>query len=554
MSQERPRGLAVLADLIRRFELDSLLPVLQACEALAGEDAFLDVAVLGQFKSGKSSLLNALLGADVFPVGALPVTAVVTRARAGPALSVRARHLDGTEEEVEPGRIAEFVTEAGNPHNRRQVAVVDVYSPALRRWPGLRLVDTPGLGSVFAHNTQATRDWLPNVAVALVVVSAERPLAEEDRRLLDEARRHAPRVVVVLSKVDLLSQAERQEMLAFLDRALRETGGGPVPLLPFSARVDRDSFASRLEEEVLLPLTRDLAGRRREALAHKQGHLVRACRGYLEVGLQAAERADEDRARLRAAVLDESVNAAVIRDELLLAEQRVCEGTRPAFEKALLAQEPAVRRRLTDELRAELPTWTGNLARQTERYEAWMARRLAEELAPLSAEAAPLGAELLGQAEGRFRRVVEAFRDRLGRNIHAATGVTISPAAWEVRRPELAVVPVAVGRTFMVHWDLLWWLLPMWLVGGLFRRHALGRVPWEVEKNLTRLAGDWAAAVDRAVADLRGQAVAWVDAELATLDRLLGQRPVAAGAFSEALRQLAEMAESQAEEDGTPGS
>jgi hypothetical protein len=61
-----------------------------------------------------------------------------------------------------------------------------------------------------------------------------------------------------------------------------------------------------------------------------------------------------------------------------------------------------------------------------------------------------------------------------------------------------------------------------------------------VEKNLTRLAGDWAAAVDAAVRDLRTQAAAWVDAELATLDRLLGRRTTEAAAFHEALRRLEE--------------
>ena len=60
-------------------------------------------------------------------------------------------------------------------------AVVDVLTPALAGWPGVRVVDTPGLGSAHAHNTEATRAWMPNVAVALVTVSAERPLADEDR-------------------------------------------------------------------------------------------------------------------------------------------------------------------------------------------------------------------------------------------------------------------------------------------------------------------------------------------------------------------------------------
>jgi hypothetical protein len=92
----------------------------------------------------------------------------------------------------------------------------------------------------------------------------------------------------------------------------------------------------------------------------------------------------------------------------------------------------------------------------------------------------------------------------------------------------------------MTHWDLLWWLLPMGLVGGLFRRHVLGRVQWEVEKNLIRLAGDWARTVNEAVADLRAQASAWVEAELATLDRVLRPRQAEATAFRAALRRLEE--------------
>ncbi len=529
------------AEVIREFGLAALDPALRACLALARDEAPLDVAVLGQFKSGKSSLLNAVLGEPVFPVGVVPVTAIVTRAAAGTERALRVTYQDGSIEEVAPDRLAEFVTEAGNPGNRRHVAAADLFLPALRDWPAVRLVDTPGLGSVFVHNTEATRAWMPNVGVALVAVSADRPLSDEDRRLVGEALQTAPRVVVLLTKVDLLTEAELAETTAFLDRALRATFGDAVPVLPFSARVEPERWVGRLREAVLLPVARDVAGERRAALGVKLASLVRACRGYLEVGLQAAERADADRERLRAAVLDESVGAGVIRDELRLAGQRVCEGTRPAFEELFLARRAEVGQRVTAALADALRRWRGNLAEQTARYEGWMAERLNVELTALSRDAAPpLGNELLGQAEGRLRRVVEAFRDRLGRNIHEATGVAVTPLAWEVRRPKMAVVPVAVGRAFMTDWGLLWWLLPMRLVGGLFRRHVLGLVHWEVEKNVRRLAGDWAGAVAAAVDELRSQAAAWVDAELATLDRLLRQRPAEAAAYRAALRRLAD--------------
>jgi GTP-binding protein EngB required for normal cell division len=540
MSAGLTERLNTVADLIRRFGLTSLLPALSACEALSGEDSSLDVAVLGQFKSGKSSLLNAVLGESVFPVGVVPVTAVITRAAGGPEQAVRVTHQNGAVEAVVRDRLAEFVTEASNPENRRQVAVVDVFTPSLSDLPGVRLVDTPGLGSVLAHNTETTRTWMPNVAVALVTVSAERPLSDEDRRLLEEARQMAPRVVVVLTKVDLLTEAERAEVIAYLETALRASFGAGMSVLPFSTRFETARWLHQLREAVLLPVARDVARECRAALSLKLATLARSCQGYLTVGLQVAERADADRERLRAAVLNESVTADVIRDELRLAERRVCEGTRPAFEGAFLSQRATVVQLTTLALAAELRAWRGNLARQAQRYEAWMADRLTAELTPLSRNAGALATDLLREAEGRFRRVIEAFRDRLSKNIVEATGVTVSSAAWEVRQPRVGVVPVAVSRAFMTDWGMFWWLLPMWLVGCLFRRHVLGRIPWEVEKNLIRLAGDWAGAVDAAVSDLRTQAVAWVDTELATLDRLLGRRTEEVGAFRETLRRLDE--------------
>lgn len=184
--------LAMVASVVQRFGLTPLEPLVGACRHLSLDEP-IDVAILGAFKSGKSSLLNAVLGEQAFPVGVLPVTAVITRAAAAPKPSVRVTHLDGTVEEVAASSIGNFVTEARNPDNQRQVAVVDVYTPAMRQWEGLRLVDTPGLGSVFSHNTETTRRWMPNVAIALVAVSAEHPLSDDDLWLIREARQTAPR-------------------------------------------------------------------------------------------------------------------------------------------------------------------------------------------------------------------------------------------------------------------------------------------------------------------------------------------------------------------------
>lgn len=537
--EEARQRIAYLRTLIERFGLATLKPLLQACESLApGTDALLDIAVFGQFKSGKSSLLNAVVGNDVLPVGVLPVTMVVTRLSAGPMLAVRVTRLDGSVEEVEPTAIADFVAESRNPNNRRSVAIVDVLTPALSELPGLRLVDTPGLGSVLAHNTQSTREWLPNVAVALVAVSAERPLSDEDRQLIAELRPHAPRVCVVLTKVDLLTEAQRQEVREFVSDRLASDARSDVPVLFFSTREQPERWVQALKEQLLRPLAIDARNERERTLAHKLDSLTKACRGYLSVALQAAERAESDRERLAAAALNESVKEPVIRDELDLASQRLARLCRPTFEKLMLGQRSEIERRLLDAITAQSTTWHGNLADQTVQYRDWMLEHLTAELEPVSRQTVPLAYDLLTQAEERFRRVVEAFSDRLSRSVSQATGVTLSPVTWEVKRPPLLPPPVMVSPAFMTNWELLAWLIPMSAVGGIFRRHIASRVPREVEKNLIRLTSEWSEATGLAIGDLNNQAVTWVVGELAMLRNVLAQRPEQISEIRAALSSL----------------
>ncbi len=510
-----------------------------ACRELAERNAPLDVAVLGQFKSGKSSLLNALVAGDLLPVGVIPVTTVVTRLRAGPRCAASVTFLDGRVEPIAVEAVADFVSETGNPGNRRGVVCVDLQTPALAELDGLRLVDTPGLGSILAHNTQSTRDWLPHVAVALVAISADRPLADEDRRLLAEVRRQAPRVAVLLTKVDLLSEAQRAEVEAFVrDGLRREEVDDGTPILPFSTRSQTPHWRGRLTNELLLPVARQIDAERDRVLDHKLAALKLACREYLSVALAAAERTQAQREALKTAVLNESVREALIRDELALTSHRLIGATRPAFEAQLQPRQSELTKRLLLHARGELPRWRGNLAVQRRRFEGWLYEELMRDLADVSRSVAPLARQLVEQAKERFARLVEAFRDRLSRNMDAALGISLSPLRWEPRPAVVAAPPVAIGKVFDIQIELLWFLVPMWLFGGLVHAHFLGRLPWEVEKNLSRLAADWSDATGTAITALHAQALSAVRNELATLTSLLEHPPTTATELRELLDRL----------------
>lgn len=185
-------------EIATRFRITSLNRQIEACERLFFSSGLIDVAILGQFKAGKSSFINSLVGQVVLPVGVIPVTTVITRLRYGPEPRARVNHFDGTEAIICLEELEGFVSEAKNPGNERNVEVVDIELPALATYEGLRLVDTPSLGSVFRHNTATSEEWFPSVGAAMVAISSDRPLSENDVALIRELATYTPNIVLLL--------------------------------------------------------------------------------------------------------------------------------------------------------------------------------------------------------------------------------------------------------------------------------------------------------------------------------------------------------------------
>jgi len=192
------------------------------------DEGLLRVAALGQFKRGKSTLLNALLGARVLPTGVTPVTALSTFIGAGDSTRLTIAFRGGKKATVTaiasevPGVLERYVSETQNPHNRLGVAsvAVEVRSDFLDE--GIVLVDTPGVGSTFLHNTRAAEAVLSECDAALFVLSADPPITETEVNYLDKVRKLIPSVFFVLNKVDLLDAAEKNTAGRFLAGVLAE--------------------------------------------------------------------------------------------------------------------------------------------------------------------------------------------------------------------------------------------------------------------------------------------------------------------------------------------
>lgn len=530
-----------LAETIRiceSFGLGALRPQLQACTEAIQNQGVVDIAILGQFKAGKSSFLNSLAGGDVLPVGVLPVTAVVTRLDHGETDSALVAFLDGNTRKCRLQEISNYVTERDNPENVKQVASVEVTLQSLAPFQGIRFVDTPGLGSVFTHNTQASLDWLPKVGGALVAIAVNQPLGEQDLKLLCEVSRHTPEVTILLTKADLVTQEELDAITAFT----RQQAARHLPHKPRILAISTQPGFEPLREAVRWHILEDLAAQH-EALAarildHKLQTAGAACRDYLRLASQAASASAASRANLQAVLQAEQTGLPAVRGEIATLARDLQTRVRGRAMEHFHGFRGEVARNLQAAIQAEMATWKGHLGKRRERFEQWLEKALETEMARVSEHGVDFLQPFLEQAQGSLHRTVRAFQDRLAQAIERALGLRFEGATFRTDLVEPHQPDIRVGKVFDTQVDLLWFLIPMGIFGSLFRRHCLKLLPWEAEKHLARLAHQWAEAGQSALNDLVAQAVAFMNQELATLGTLASTAEDRAPELAETLAWL----------------
>jgi len=214
------------------------------------DDGRFYVAFVGQFKRGKSTLIDALVGEPILPAGILPVTSVATIVRYGETRAVRVHTQQEKTFEAGIDRIAEFVSEERNAENSKGISGVEVFVPAKLLAGGMCLVDTPGLGSVFAGNSAATHALVPHIDAAVLVLGADPPISGEELALAQAIAQETPHVLLVLNKADRTTEEERRQASEFALRVLQADKRG-ARILQVSAQEQLGKRNSRYDWQEL---------------------------------------------------------------------------------------------------------------------------------------------------------------------------------------------------------------------------------------------------------------------------------------------------------------
>lgn len=244
--QSLAAALMDLKSLVENTEYDE--PVQELLVKLA-QDRF-NLVVVGQFKRGKSSLMNAILSRDLLPTGYLPLTSAITALCYGPKDRALLKFKGWTlEKEIELSELREYITEEGNPGNNRGLLYAQIEVPSLFLRRGLYFIDTPGIGSSRHENTQTTYEFLPEADAIIFVTSVEGPLSEAEEQFLRDIQPYQRKLFVVVNKTDLVEQGELKQITDYIQKTLEQVlGTADLRLFPLSAKLGMQAKLQRDDE------------------------------------------------------------------------------------------------------------------------------------------------------------------------------------------------------------------------------------------------------------------------------------------------------------------
>ena len=520
-----------------KYELTSLQRLIVSAENLLSEK-FIDIAIFGQFKAGKSSFINSIIGKPILPTGVIPATSVITRICFGEKERALFKFNDNRIEEICLNVIDEYITEPKNPKNIKGVCFANIEIPELKQYKGLCFIDTPGIGSIFLKNTQTTEVWSDEATIAIVCISAERPLSEFDLKLIKELDSNSYKLVCLLTKTDLFTIEQLEEINIFLQTSLNNEIGKNIEIYNYSILSNTNFYKNKISESICKPLLERYDNEIEKIYQHKVLKIATNCLNYIEIAHQASLKTDDEKKLLKEKIFDEKVNTVFIQQELRLitadSKSRVRDTVYNIFDKYsknLLSE-------LRNDLNNEFPLWKGNLYQLTRKYENWLKSALTLKLKNIADKEQLQFNKILNKINAHFSFYTKSLREKLSKNIFKVLEIKLRSDEWKPEFKPLKQPDISIYRTFDSNIDLLWFLFPMFIFRNIFKNYFSKQIAHEVEKNIHRLTSNITDIINKETNNNKEQTLIYILNELNTIEKVLSGKKSNSNDYSKTINEL----------------
>lgn len=410
-----------LGTIARRAGMRTLAAEVSGDRLRALQEGRVTAIVLGEFNHGKSTLLNALLGAndEILPTGITPTTAVITHLRYAERPRATIHYDDNDRVQVDPTELPQIVAKDQSVEPQ----FVEVGYPSEILKDNLVLVDTPGVNDISRQRVEITYGYLPRADFIIYVLDANQVLKQSEIAFIQDRllKSNRDRLLFVLGKIDTLSEDEREEVEAYAREKLNDMIGR-AEVFPLSARralhgqhdAGFDAFRAHLrsyltERKAFILIDSGVSGGLRIAGMLRQNLAIKR-RGYAMDRQELQRRVSAVRARIGDARKAITSNIEKIDDTTKGLKITARHNLKEFTDKFSQALPREIERASTQDIKKHLSDWI----RDT--YKDW----LEDEGNAIARELERLAQDVIETTNRNLGEAVDALQDELGISREAA--------------------------------------------------------------------------------------------------------------------------------------
>ncbi|MEW5951267.1 MAG: hypothetical protein GX447_02970 [Elusimicrobia bacterium] len=467
------------------FALKSPLPLIDSCFELLKKDSYLKVSVFGRFKAGKSSFLNSLSSREILPTGVLPVTGVLTEILYADKECAEVEFLSGDKKNVSVEDVSRYISEEKNPQNFEKVKSVKICLPSLKEYKGLVFVDTPGIESVYEHNSETAYSWLPKSEISVLAISCDSPFSDSDAKILKSLISVSGRVILLLTKADMVSRTDAEKIRSFI---LRETekklnikeNFPEIYLYSLKEDLGLKVKISNLFKSV----SSDLMKEKEKVITNKISYLKLYFYSYFSASLKAAE----EKEKFKIFIDSKKEEIKTLKKDLKILSEKKQAEIRDICEKKFISAKKSLTEKSFEVLDRSLDSAGNNLMKISESYNRCAYDFLNESMSAFFCEEKDFFSKILNESRYYFFQKIRDFLADMARQSSEILGLDFKIIYPEFEKKNLLYPDIKISQAFDSHLDIIWFLIPVFLFKNKIKSHFRDRMEFEVEKNLIRTA------------------------------------------------------------------
>lgn len=467
-----------IKEIALKFGLNDISNLILSLEHIQKENEYIDIAVVGRFKSGKTSLINSLISKDILPVGILPVTTVPSFILDGKQ-ELNVVFKNGEKRKIEIKELENYISQEKNPDNKLEISYTEIKIPLGEKFKNIRLIDTPGLSYSFVHN-KLTKELFPSLNVIIFCFSFDLLPGEEEINILNDLKKYTDEIVFVITKTDLISQNELEKLIEFLKKK------GIERVFPFS--IKNPKLIEEFKEKIIFQYCEKHKEIKQKTLLYKYTKIKQYLIDYLNAIELTINKKKEEKEKFINFLNHNKERLFEFQKQLKNIAFRIKEENRENILKIFFDCQENSERKIINAIKTKISENSVSLRNISKIYEQELEKLIEGEMIEILKNKKREIIQILSKSMENILELSNDFLSSMYSKSKEVLGVDFPLIKIEIPDLKIRLGEIRFIKAFDIHIDLLFPVIPFKIFKNLIIKRLIKKSSFEIEKSLTKTA------------------------------------------------------------------